>query len=85
MPKRDSEPERRRLRTIAEQAALARGFLVSFPADAQTQLKAEREPSLESLNIRDATSWFWSSIDNDESKDLDQIEYAKRETNGIRI
>src|SRR5437762_13925047 len=83
MSKHDSKPERRRLRTIAEQAALARGFRVTFPIDTQPQLQAEREPSFESLNIRDVTSWLWSSIDNDESKDLDQIEYAQKESGGI--
>ena len=85
MSKHDSKPERRRLRTIAEQAALARGFRVTFPIDTQPQLQAEREPSFESLNIQDFTSWLWSSIDNDESKDLDQIEYAQKESGGIRI
>src|SRR5437870_1017251 len=85
MSTHDSKPERRRLRTIAEQAALARSFRVTFPIDTQSQLQAEREPSFESLNIRDFTSWLWSSIDNDESKDLDQIEYAQKESGGIRI
>jgi len=64
---------------------LARGFLVQFPIDAQAQLQAEQEPSFQTTKARDLSSWLWSSIDNDESKDLDQIEYAQRETGGTRI
>jgi VacB/RNase II family 3'-5' exoribonuclease len=35
--------------------------------------------------IRDLRSLLWSSIDNDTSKDLDQIEVADRVSNGIRV
>lgn len=63
----------------------ARGFLVRFPEEAHKQLHDERDPDFDSLKIRDLSSWFWSSIDNDDSRDLDQIEYAQREAAGIRI
>jgi VacB/RNase II family 3'-5' exoribonuclease len=64
---------------------LERGFLVDLPAAAQDELKSESEPDFRSIKARDLTSWLWSSIDNDDSRDLDQIEYATEENGGIRI
>jgi exoribonuclease-2 len=75
----------RDLKTTAELAMQARGFLVRFPEEAHEQLHNEHEPPFDTLKIRDLSSWLWSSIDNDDSKDLDQIEYAVRESNGTRI
>lgn len=63
----------------------ARGFLVRFPEDAHKQLHDEHEPPFDSLKIRDLSSWLWSSIDNDDSRDLDQIEFAQKESGGTRI
>jgi exoribonuclease R len=62
-----------------------RGFLIQFPDEAQTQSRVETEPAFETLKLPDLTSWMWSSIDNDDSRDLDQIEYAKKEEGGTRI
>src|SRR5215471_8556735 len=73
------------LHAIARQAMVDRGFTIHIPAAADAQLETEAEPPFESLNVRDLTAWLWSSIDNDDSKDLDQIEYAVREGNGIRV
>ena len=73
------------LRSIAKRAMLDRGFLIQVPDEAQSQLKIEREPAFETLKLPDLTSWLWSSIDNDDSRDLDQIEYAKKENAGTRI
>src|SRR5438093_8600409 len=73
------------LRGIAKRAMLDRGFLIQVPEEAHSQLKTEREPAFETLKLPDLTSWMWSSIDNDDSRDLDQIEYAKKEKAGTRI
>jgi len=64
---------------------IARGFIVQFPSDAQQQTRSEAEPRFDSYKAKDLSSWLWSSIDNDDSKDLDQIEYALREATGTRI
>jgi exoribonuclease-2 len=73
------------LRSIARKAMLDRGFLVDIPSEAQDELRKEAEPDFPSLKARDLTSWLWSSIDNDDSRDLDQIEYAVEESGGIRV
>src|SRR5215471_3823633 len=73
------------LRSIARRAMLERGFLVDLPAAAHDELKSESEPDFRSLKVHDLTSWLWSSIDNDDSRDLDQIEYAEQDAEGIRI
>ena len=73
------------LRAIAREAMLNRGFLVGFPDRARDESEAMSEPDFQSLGIRDLRSWLWSSIDNDDSRDLDQIEFAKIEPRGTRI
>jgi VacB/RNase II family 3'-5' exoribonuclease len=74
----------RDLRTTAELAMKARGFLVGFPEEVHEQLQNAQEPPFDKLSIRDLSSWLWSSIDNDDSRDLDQVEYAVREASGTR-
>src|SRR5205809_6480550 len=73
------------LRAIARQAMLDRGFIVTLPASAQHELNSAAEPRFDSLGIRDLSSWLWSSIDNDDSRDLDQIEYVAKEAKGTRV
>ncbi len=64
---------------------LARGFEPNFPPATQQQLADIRNHSPQlapSDKIRDLRGLLWSSIDNDTSKDLDQIEVAERLPNG---
>jgi VacB/RNase II family 3'-5' exoribonuclease len=67
----------------SRQEMLAHGFLPDVPADAMRQLQsinAAPDP-----HLRDLTALLWSSIDNDDSRDLDQIEWAERTPAGIRV
>src|SRR5258708_2550601 len=73
------------LQAAARQAMLENGFQPDFPPDVQQQLAALKAgPTAVAAGdgIRDMTGLLWSSIDNDTSKDLDQIEYAERLPNG---
>src|SRR6202140_1148177 len=73
------------LQAIARQVMQARGFQPDFPPETTQQLadiKAHPPQLTPSDKVRDLRSLPWSSIDNDSSKDLDQIEVAERLPNG---
>jgi len=70
---------------MARQVMLAQGFEPNFPPATQQQLadlRAHPSQLAPSGRIRDLRGLLWSSIDNDTSKDLDQIEVAERLPNG---
>jgi VacB/RNase II family 3'-5' exoribonuclease len=73
------------LRELARRAMTQRGFLVDTPPRVLEEVDAQSEREVAKSQVRDLRSWLWSSIDNDESRDLDQIEYATREADGIRV
>jgi exoribonuclease-2 len=71
------------LAAAARQEMLDRGFEPDFSPQVQNQLsQIEEEPE---PGLRDLTSLLWSSIDNDDSRDLDQIEWAERKPGGFRV
>jgi exoribonuclease-2 len=76
-------PDEFNLAAAARQEMLDHGFQPDFPAAAQQQLATIHPRSDHSL--RDLTALLWSSIDNDDSRDLDQIEWAERVDGGIRV
>jgi VacB/RNase II family 3'-5' exoribonuclease len=71
----------------ARQEMIDQGFDPDFPKAVDEQvmvLKARAAPATEG-DVRDLRALLWSSIDNDTSRDLDQIEAAERVNGGIRI
>ena len=63
------------------------GFHPDFPngTDAQiAQIRASMSSAIDK-DARDMRALLWSSIDNDTSRDLDQIEVAERVDGGIRV
>ena len=61
----------------ARQAMLDAGFLPEIPAGARKEAASLVAASALGAGIRDLRSLPWSSINNDESRDLDQIEMAE--------
>lgn len=72
------------LAEAARRAARARGFEPDFDADVEREAAAARPPAFPA-NARDLRHLLWSSIDNEESRDLDQVEYAEPTDGGIRL
>ena len=73
------------LQAMAKQTMLGNGFDPEFSGQVQqelAELKAHPPQVAPGGNIRDLRDLLWSSIDNDTSRDLDQIEFAQRLQNG---
>ena len=73
------------LQAMAREVMQAQGFQPDFPPENRKQLadiKAHPPQLTPSEKVQDLRSLPWSSIDNDTSKDLDQIEVAERLPNG---
>lgn len=65
---------RTNLATIAAWAMFSRGLEPEFPSAVQHQLSRLKEPAREAdSSIRDLTMLPWCSLDNDDSRDLDQL------------
>jgi VacB/RNase II family 3'-5' exoribonuclease len=75
------------LTSIARQTMLEHGLEPDLPAAAAAQLQAIAAPALEQgPQIRDQRALLWCSIDNDDSRDLDQLSVAQPLTGGaVRI
>ena len=87
-PPQNGHPFHFNLVAAAHAAMLEHGFQPDFPAAAATELTAiQTQTDLPTgPDIKDLRSLLWSSIDNDTSKDLDQIEWAEQLPDGrIRV
>ena len=72
----------------AHASMIEHGFQPDFPAGTDTELAAiKAQPAVPAADgITDLRNLLWSSIDNDTSKDLDQIEWAEQLPDGrIRV
>jgi len=66
------------LQRIARKAMLDRGLLPDFSAEALAELDRIRAPAtVDGGQVRDLRHLLWASIDNDDSRDLDQLSVAE--------
>jgi exoribonuclease II len=73
------------LQAAARDVVRQYGFDPDFPPAVQqqlAQLRAQPPATEAGKDVRDLRSLLWSSIDNDTSRDLDQVEVAERLSNG---
>ena len=75
--------DRSRLHAIAVSVMRARGLDPDFPQAALAEVAALTGPRQSSYEpTRDLRSLLWCSIDNDDSRDLDQLSVAEPQANG---
>lgn len=66
------------LQGIARRAMLERGLLPDFSAEALAELDHIKMPAtMNDDPVRDLRDLFWASLDNDDSRDLDQLTVAE--------
>lgn len=71
------------LNAAARRSMIERGFEPDFPSAVDRQLQDLRaHPPESSPDSRDLRGLLWSSIDNETSRDLDQIEYVEAGSGG---
>ena len=75
---RSKSANRDQLRAIAQRAMVARGLQPDFSPAALAQAEAITSAATDTTpSIRDLRGRLWCSIDNDESRDLDQLSVAE--------
>lgn len=78
-----SPSHRTLLHDIARQALIARGLNPDFSPSALAQLDGINGPAkCSSTTMRDLRGKMWCSIDNDDSRDLDQLTVSEPRSNG---
>ena len=72
------EQDRAILQRIARRVMVERGLLPDFSAEALTELgRIQPLPETDGNQVRDLRHLLWASIDNDDSRDLDQLTVAE--------
>jgi exoribonuclease-2 len=74
------------LRERAREIASENGFLSDFPPEARAevaQLETAKHADAAGGDVRDLRALLWSSIDNRESRDLDQVEFCEDAGGGL--
>jgi len=80
---KDGGQHRSILRAIARRAMLERGLVPDFPVQALAELDEIRGPATRTeASTRDLRNLPWCSIDNDDSRDLDQLTVAEATADG---
>jgi len=74
---RDTSSDRARLAAIAHRAMLERNLEPDVPPAALRELESIRGPASAVDGVRDLRELLWASIDNDDSRDLDQLTVAE--------
>ena len=69
---------------LAREAMRERGLEPEFPADVLAQVARLAAP-VEAGTLTDLRHLAWCSIDNDDSRDLDQLSVAERVADGTRV
>ena len=83
MTNTDDRQHRSRLKKIAHRAMLERGLVPDFPVQALAELDGIHGPATRTEeSTRDLRDLLWCSIDNDDSRDLDQLTVAEAMPNG---
>ena len=75
----NTQQHRALLQSIARRAMLERGLLPDFSTEAMAEL-GQLQPAVAARtdeSVRDLTKLLWASIDNDDSRDLDQLTVAE--------
>ena len=70
------------LQQAAKQVMIEHGFEPDFSPQVAQQLSDLKSHPPQPSNARDLRSLLWSSVDNDTSRDLDQIEFTERLPDG---
>lgn len=67
---------------IAHKAMIEKGFIPDFPKPVVDELSHINAPAKPQKEVRDLRHLLWCSIDNDDSRDLDQLTYAEKLPSG---
>jgi VacB/RNase II family 3'-5' exoribonuclease len=87
---RNNQQHRAILQRIAHRAMIERGLLPEFSAAARAELDRLQAPAFsagpgpgDGAGVRDLRDLLWASIDNDDSRDLDQLTVADSLSGGV--